>query len=187
MFNSVLVMGVRKMAEEQEQKPKQEKQEDTEEKEGFSYIVRIASADLDGKKPIGYALNKVKGVSYSLANAVCKLAGVEMSKRVGYLEDEEVKKLNEIVSNLSKFNVPSWMLNRRKDPETGEDKHLLTGDLQFAKENDIKMLKKMKCYRGSRHMTGLPSRGQRTKSNFRRTKSKGKGGLGVQKKKVGKK
>jgi small subunit ribosomal protein S13 len=184
MFNSLLVLGVRKMAEE---KPKQTKEESPEEKEGFSYIVRIANTDLDGNKPIGFALKKIKGVSYGLANAACKIAEVNLAKKVGYLEDQEIKKINEILTNPAKFNFPAWMLNRRKDPETGEAKHLLTGDLQFAKENDIKMLKKMKCYKGSRHMSGLPVRGQRTKSNFRRSKSRGKGSIGVQKKKVGKK
>lgn len=170
-----------------EEKPKQTKEESPKEDENFSYIVRIASADLDGHKSIGFALNKIKGVSYNFANTICKLAGIEMSKKVGYLEDSEIKKLNEIVLDPVKFKVPSWMFNRRKDPETGKDMHIITGDLQFAKENDIKTLKKIKCYRGIRHMAGLPSRGQRTKSNFRRSKATRKGSLGVQKKKLEKK
>ncbi|MBN2111477.1 30S ribosomal protein S13 [Candidatus Woesearchaeota archaeon] len=170
-----------------EEKPRQKKEAVPEEKEGFSYIVRIANTDLDGNKPIGFALKKIRGVGYSIANAVCKTAGVDMSKRVGYLDQKEIEKINTVIENPAKFNFPAWAFNRRKDPETGEDQHLLLGDLQFAKENDIKMLKKMKSYRGSRHMAGLPVRGQRTKSNFRKSKSRGKGGIGVQKKKAGKK
>jgi len=73
------------------------------------------------------------------------------------------------------------MLNRRKDYETGEDKHLLSSDLAFTKDNDIKMLKKIKSYKGMRHAFGLPVRGQRTRSNFRRNKGKV---TGVQKKKI---
>ena len=95
------------------------------------------------------------------------------------LSDEEAKRLDEVVQNPQKYDIPSWLINRRKDPETGEDQHLLMGDLQFAKENDIKMLKKIKSYKGLRHQWGLTVRGQRTKSNFR--KNKGKVHLGVKK------
>ena len=72
--------------------------------------------------------------------------------------------------NPKKFNIPLWLLNRRKDPETNEDKHLITDDIRFVQENDVKILKKIKSYKGVRHMHGLPTRGQRTKSNFRRNK-----------------
>jgi len=163
-----------------DEKPKPEAQE---KKDNFRYIVRIANTDLDGNKKIAFAMRKVKGVSYSFANAACRMANVDATKKVGYLSDAEAEKLTEVISDPAKFGAPSWIFNRRKDPETGDDNHIITGDLQFAKENDIKMLKKIKCYRGSRHGYGLPSRGQRTKSNFRKSKSRGKGSLGVQKKK----
>ena len=164
------------MAEEKQAKPE-------EKDENFKYIVRVANTDLDGNKPIAFAMKKIKGISYSLASAVCSVAGVEKSKKSGNLEDSELAKIAEVISNPSKFGFPIWVFNRRKDPETGRDMHLLGGDLQFAKENDIKMMKKIKCYKGMRHSVGLPVRGQRTKSNFRKTKSRGKGSLGVQKKK----
>ena len=54
------------------------------------------------------------------------------------------------------------------------------GDLDFTVDNDLKRMKMIKCYRGMRHAFGLPVRGQRTKSNFR--KNKGKASLGVVKK-----
>ena len=63
---------------------------------------------------------------------------------------------------------------RCEDYETGVDKHLLGTDLDVTQENDIKRLKKIKAYRGIRHIHGQPSRGQRTKSNFRRNKGKHK-------------
>ncbi len=113
------------------------------------------------------------------ANAVCYLAGIDKNKLTGELNDDEVKKLEEVIKNPSKFGMPIWMLNRRKDYETGENKHLLVSDLDFTKENDIKRLKKIKAYRGVRHMFGLPVRGQRTRSNFR--PNKGKARLGVKK------
>ena len=146
------------------------------------HLVRIANTDLDGQKKVLYAMRKIKGVSYMYANMACTLANIDPELKVGTLSDDQVSKLNDVITSPGKHEVPAWLLNRRKDYESGEDKHLLTGTLQFVKENDIKRLKKIKAYRGMRHAAGLPSRGQRTKSNFRKSKSRGKGGLGVARK-----
>ena len=151
----------------------------------FRHIIRIANTDLLGEKSIGNALRKIKGVGVMYSNMACKIAGIDSTKKAGDLLDIEAKKLDEIIREPLKFGAPKWMINRRKDYETGEDKHLITSDLQFTKENDIKRMKKIKSYKGMRHAWGLPVRGQRTKSNFRR--NKGKGSLGVSRKKVGKK
>ena len=67
------------------------------------------------------------------------------------------------------------MLNRQNDFESGEDKHLTGSNLELRKEFDIKRLKKIKSYKGLRHSSNLPMRGQRTKSNFRRNRRKGAG------------
>ena len=67
------------------------------------------------------------------------------------------------------------MLNRQKDFEVGKNKHLVGSDLDLRKEFDIKRLKKIKSYRGLRHLVGLPMRGQRTRSHFRKNRSKGAG------------
>jgi len=146
----------------------------------FKHIVRIGQVDLPGDKPLKIALRKIKGVGFNLANAVCNMTGIEKSKKVGALSDGEVKKLNDVITDPKGKGVPIWMLNRRKDYETGEDKHLLLGTLDFVKDNTIKRLRKTKCYRGTRHSKGLPVRGQRTKANFRRSKGKV---VGVAKKK----
>ena len=69
------------------------------------------------------------------------------------------------------------MMNRRKDLETGQDMHIITTDWDLTIDNDIKKMKKIRSYKGVRHMIGQPVRGQRTKSNFR--KNKGKLSLGV--------
>jgi small subunit ribosomal protein S13 len=55
--------------------------------------------------------------------------------------------------------------------------HLITTELDLTIDNDLKRMKKVKSYKGVRHMLGQPVRGQRTKSNFR--KNKGKVSLGV--------
>lgn len=155
-----------------------------EEEKGFKYIVRVANVDLDGKKPIGHAMRKIKGIGFMFAHMVCSLAGVDRTKRTGMLMDVEIKKLSEVVLHPEQFHAPVWMFNRRKDYSTGEDHHLITDQLNFVKDNDIKTLKKIRSYRGLRHAWGLPVRGQRTRSNFRR--HKGKASLGVQRSKVGK-
>jgi len=143
-----------------------------ENKQEMKYFVRIANTDIDGKKNLHQGLTKIKGVGVAFANMACSFANIDKNKKVGYLTDSEVKKIDDILKDPKKFGAPAWMLNRRKDPQTGEDNHIITSDLLFTKDNDIKMLKKIKCYRGTRHMFGLPSRGQRTKSNFRRNKGK---------------
>ena len=111
---------------------------------------------------------------------VCSLAQIDQYKKVGYLSDAEVKKIDEVLKNPSSFGSPKWMINRRKDYLDGEDRHLLSADLSFVQENDVKRMKKIKCYKGIRHIRNLPARGQKTKSNFR--KNKGKVHLGVKRK-----
>jgi small subunit ribosomal protein S13 len=146
----------------------------------FRYFVRIANTDLDGNKKIAQALIKIKGVSFMFSNMLCKFAGVDKNTKTGYLKDDQVKKLDEVLDNPGKYNAPGWMLNRRKNYEDGKDYHVITGNLSFAEENDVKRLKRVRSYRGIRHGQGLPVRGQRTKANFRR--NKGKSSLGVVKK-----
>lgn len=143
-----------------------------EEEKNFKHLVRIVNTDLDGNKAIAPALRRIKGVDFMFANMACVLTGVKKDKKTGYLLDGEIKKLDEVIRNPKKYNAPSWTLNRRKDYEEGTDKHILTTDIKFIQDNDIKRLKKIKSYKGMRHAWGLPVRGQKTKSNFRRNKGK---------------
>lgn len=136
------------------------------------YLVRVVNTDLDGKKSIAFALSKVKGVGIPFAFAACRIVNIDVNKKTGALSDAEIKKIEEVIRDPIKAGMPPWMVNRRNDYDTGQNKHLLTGDLQFTVENDIKMMKKMKCYKGVRHILGQPVRGQRTRSNFRRNKGK---------------
>jgi len=148
---------------------------------GFKHIVRVANVDLPGAKIIRFALTNIKGVGINFADAVCIVAKVDRKEPAGNLSDNEVQKLNEVVNNPKQHGIPEWMFNRKKDDESGENKHVLTGTLNYVHENDLKRLKKIKTLRGVRHQKGLPVRGQRTRSNFR--KSKGKV-VGVTKKQV---
>ena len=136
-------------------------------------IVRIVSKDIEGKMTVYSGLTKIKGVSWGLSNAVCNLLGIDKKRKISSLSDDEIKKITDFIKEAK--DIPLNLLNRRKDFETGEDKHLVGSDLELKKEFDIKRLKKIKSYRGLRHMSNLPLRGQRTKSNFRKNRRKGSG------------
>jgi|TARA_B100002003_G_C14142481_1_gene549286 small subunit ribosomal protein S13 len=150
-------------------------------KDDFKHFIRVSSADLNGNYKLERALTKIKGVGFQFANAICVTLKIDPNQKTGYLDAEHIKRIEELLKDPTKYNLPTWLFNRQRDYETGEDGHLLTADLDFTKANDIKRMKMIKCYKGTRHAKGLPVRGQKTKSNFRR--NKGKGSLGVKRKK----
>lgn len=146
-------------------------------------IVRILNVDLSGAKPVYDAIRHVKGISYSFSNAVCVALNLDKFKKVGELTPEDLQKIEDVIKNPTKYKIPSFLFNRRKDFDTGKDKHIVTSDLELTKEFDLKRLKRIKSYKGIRHAMGLPVRGQRTKGHFRHGKA-----MGVSKKsKAGKK
>jgi small subunit ribosomal protein S13 len=128
-------------------------------------------------------LRKIKGIGFMYANTICYCTNIDKKKITGQMNDSEIQKIEDVLRNPKKYNIPVWMFNRKKDYETGENFHLIGTDLNLAVDNDMKNMKKIKSYKGIRHMQGQPVRGQRTKSNFR--KNKGKVSLGVVKKRVG--
>lgn len=143
-------------------------------------IVRIADADVIGTKTLYYALRKVTGVSFMMANAVCIVSGLGRDTLVGSLSDDQVKKIEVLLKNPN--GIPNWLYNRRRDVDTGIDKHLIAADMKLQNEFDIKIMKKNKSFKGIRHAMGQPVRGQKTRSHFRSGKS-----IGVKKPKGGKK
>ncbi len=136
-------------------------------------IVRIAGTDLKGEEQLLVSLTKIKGVGISLANAVCRVHNLDRNRKIGTLSEKEIEKIEETLRNPSKFGIPSWMFNRRKDFETGEDMHLIGGDLIFTQKQDIKRMINIRSYKGVRHMFGLPVRGQKTRSSFRKGRTVG--------------
>ena len=149
------------------------------EEQELKYFVRIANTDLDGHKPVFNALTKIKGLSYVFVNAILNVSNIPKTMKSGYLTDDQVSKIDYILKDPAKYGIPSWLFNRKRDPEDGTDKHLVGTTLAFVQDNDIKMMKKVKSYKGIRHSLGLPVRGQRTRSNFRKNKGKV---MGVKKK-----
>jgi len=166
----------------QEKEPKEQKQEkqQNQEKEQKSKhykkeveedsLLRIASTDIPGRLTIYSGLTRIKGISWAFSNAICKTLGIDKNRKIHTLKEEEIKKILEFAKNP---NLPQWLLNRRRDIETGTDKHFISIDLDLTKEFDIRRMKKTKSYKGVRHAAGLPVRGQRTRAHFRKGRAVG--------------
>jgi small subunit ribosomal protein S13 len=88
--------------------------------------------------------------------------------KLGSLTESDIQKLENVIRNPIKFGIYNWFLNRRKDTDTGQDLHLSGPDLEVVRRFDIQKMIDMKSYKGIRHMLGLPVRGQRTRSGFRK-------------------
>ena len=167
-------MGVRKPKGEGEKEAvKEEKSKDKKllkkkkAIEGIRGIVRIGEVDVEGEKKLRNALLKIKGIGKSLSKAFAIAAGLDSEALIGSLTEEQIKKLEDVMKNPGNYGIPYHMLNRRSDPQTNENKHLISSELNLAVKADVDSMKKMRCYRGIRHELGLPCRGQRTRSSFR--------------------
>ncbi len=173
------------MAEETKQKAEKPGKQDKDKKQmrettpNYVSLVRIMQTDIPGNKNTLTGLTYIKGVSWSFSNAMCKILELDPNKKISELKEQDIEKIIKYLAN--PHSLPKFLLNRRKDFETGQDGHFTGTTLDMKKEFDIRRLKKIRSYRGLRHATGQPTRGQRTKSHFR-TRGKKKA-VGVQKKK----
>ena len=134
----------------------------------FRYIVRMIGTDIDGLKKLPTGLLKIKGINKHLADAIVKVAGFDIGMSVGNLTDAEVKKLEEVIKDPSRFGVPVWLLNQRKDLETGKDIHLTGPDLTLNIRTGIKTMIESRSWKGVRHSLGLKVRGQKTRTTGRK-------------------
>lgn len=137
-------------------------------------LVRILQTDIPGNKNIYAGLTRIKGISWSFSNAICRKLKLDKKRKISSLSKEEIEKISEFVKNPL---VQKSLLNRRNDFDTGEDSHLTGSELDLKKEFDIKRLKKIRSYRGLRHATGQPTRGQRTRAHFRSKKGRKASGI----------
>lgn len=156
-----------------------EKQKGRPEVKDYTTLVRVLQTDIPGNKKVYAGLTYIKGVSWTIASATCHLLKLNPDKKVSDLTKEELEKITNFLNNPE--SLPKFLINRRNDFETGEDHHLIGTSLDMKKEFDIRRLKKIRSYRGLRHATGQPTRGQSTKSHFRAHGKKK--AVGVQKKK----
>ena len=159
--------AVEKTEVKEKKEPEKEKaKKKTEHKEDFRYIVRIANTDLDGEKTVVHGLTGVKGVGMHMSTLVADTAGIDRYAKIGDLSDAQIEKIKETLENLEK-NAPGWMLNHRKDYDTGEDIHLISSNIDMRLRDEINIMKKIRSYKGIRHESGLPVRGQRTRAHGR--------------------
>jgi len=113
---------------------------------------RVIGNDIPGNKRLVISLTYIYGLGNALAREVIEKLGLDPNMRAHNLTEAEISKLNAILQN----------------------DYVVEGDLRRQTQNNIKRLISINCYRGLRHRTGLPLRGQRTRTNARTRKGKKK-------------
>lgn len=120
---------------------------------------RIAGVDIPLNKRIQVGLTYIYGIGKVFSNKILTEARIEMNTKAKDLTDQEVAAIRDIIEN----------------------KYTVEGELRQEVQSNIRRLVEIGCYRGIRHRTGLPTRGQKTKSNARTRK--GPRGTAIAKKK----
>ena len=113
-------------------------------------MARISGINIPTNKKINIALTYIFGIGNKVASDICSEASVDITKRVGELNDDELNVIRDLI----------------------DQKHTVEGDLRRKISLDIKRLNDLGCYRGLRHRKKLPVRGQRTHTNARTRKGK---------------
>ena len=116
-------------------------------------MARIVGVDIPRNKKVPYSLRYIHGIGLTTALKLCVQAKVDPDTRVQDLTEEQVVALRDAISD------PGYKVE---------------GELRSNTAMNIKRLMDIGCYRGVRHRTGLPLRGQRTKNNSRTRKGKRK-------------
>lgn len=114
-------------------------------------MIRIAGVNIPEDKKIWFGLTKIYGIGRTSAFKILEKAGVNPEKRGYELSEEEITAIRKIV----------------------ESEYKVEGELRKEIQANIRRLIDIKCYRGLRHLRGLPVRGQRTRSNARTRKGPG--------------
>ena len=114
-------------------------------------MARIVGVDIPRNKKIVFSLCYIHGIGMKTALEICKIAKVDIDKRVLELSEKQISSIREVISSLE-LNVE--------------------GELRSFNAMNIKRLKDVGAYRGLRHRRGLPANGQRTKTNARTRKGK---------------
>jgi small subunit ribosomal protein S13 len=115
-------------------------------------VARIAGVNIPTNKRVEIALTYIHGIGRTKAKEICAKVGLPFERRVSQLTDAEVIHIREVV----------------------DADYRVEGDLRREVAMNIKRLMDLKSYRGLRHRSGLPVRGQRTHTNARTRKGKAK-------------
>lgn len=111
-------------------------------------MARILGVEIPNEKKVETGLTYIYGIGNTLAEKIVKTAGINSSKRIKELSEEELGKIAGVV----------------------QQNYKIEGDLRREISRGIARLKDINCYRGSRHKRSLPVRGQRTRTNARTRK-----------------
>ena len=111
-------------------------------------MARIAGVEVPNNKRVEIGLTYIYGIGKTTSDKIIEATGVNPDTRCRDLTEEDVKKLSDYITN----NLE------------------VEGDLRRTVAFDIKRLKEIGCYRGMRHIKGLPVRGQTSKNNARTRK-----------------
>jgi small subunit ribosomal protein S13 len=113
---------------------------------------RVIGIDIPDNKKLFISLTYIYGIGRKLSLDIIEKLGLDGDKRANKLSEEEISRINALLTS----------------------EYLVEGDLRRKVQNDIKRLVSINCYRGMRHRSSLPVRGQRTRSNARTRKGKKK-------------
>ncbi len=145
----------------------------------FKHIVRISGRSLDGTKIVAAGLADIKGIGYNLANSIVNALKIDSRTRLGMLNDAQISEIQEYIKDPTKIGIPNFMLNHKKDPETGVDSHYIASDLDLVIKIEIDRERGLSSWRGLRHSLGLKVRGQRTRTCGRKGRA-----IGVRKRRL---
>ena len=120
-------------------------------------MARIAGVNIANHQHAEIALQAIFGIGRSRAQAICEAAGIKRSIKIKDLSESDMERLRVEVSRVT-----------------------VEGDLRREISMNIKRLMDLGCYRGTRHRKGLPSRGQRTRTNARTRKGPRKAAIKLQ-------
>ncbi len=113
---------------------------------------RIAGVDVPNEKRVEAALRYIYGIGPTMARKILDEVGVSVDTRARDLTEDELSRINAAI----------------------DKGYEVEGQLRRRTQQDVARLKKIGCYRGLRHIRGLPVRGQRTRTNARTRKGKKK-------------
>ena len=133
-------------------------------------LLRVMGTDIPANLSLLFGLSRIKGINVMFANAVCVALGMDRNKKVGTLTEKDVEVIENYLSGGDFSKIPVWMRNQQKDVLTGKDNHFVAKDLDFQSLQMQRRMAKIRSYRVLRSKLRLTVRGQRTASNFRRSK-----------------
>ena len=113
---------------------------------------RVIGIDIPSNKRLVISLTYIYGIGRTISQQVIEKLGLDPNMRAHHLSDEDISRLNRVLTS----------------------EYIIEGDLRRQVQNNIKRLISGNCYRGMRHRLGLPTRGQRTRTNARVRKGKRK-------------